>query len=65
MDDTVRYEAWGPVRGSCGHKHRTIRGALRCVEADQKAIKKAYPSTYPTNAYSDRSVRRTDGEPLS
>jgi len=59
------YEAVGDVRGPCGHQHRTLRGAVRCQHVDGAGVRRAYPSTYPTRAYSDRVVRRTDGAPLS
>lgn len=58
------YEAYGNVCGSCGHKHKTIEAAWRCAEGHQRGIRSAYPSEYPTRAYSDRHVRRTDGEDL-
>lgn len=61
----VKYEAYGDVCGSCGHQHRTIRGAIACAEGHQRGISAAYPSTYPTRAYSDRSVRRIDGEDMT
>jgi len=60
----IWYEAVGEVRGSCGHRHRTAKAADRCCENDQRAIEIAYPSTYPTRAYSDRRVKKfveTDG----
>ena len=58
------YICKGSVRGECGHKHRTVEAAVACCARDQKAIRRAYPSTYPTNAYSDRSVFRSDGSDL-
>ena len=63
-DMKIWYEAVGEVRGSCGHRHRTAKAADRCCENDQRAIEIAYPSTYPTRAYSDRRVKKfveTDG----
>lgn len=52
--------AYGSVRGGCGHRHRTRDTAQRCADNDQRAIRRAYPSTFPTCAYSDRSVHSGD-----
>jgi hypothetical protein len=54
------YEAIGSVRGECGHQHRTIAGAERCRQRDADAC-----GRLGGGAYSDREVRRTDGEPLT
>lgn len=54
------YEAVGGVRGSCGHKHRTIAAAEMCRRRDSNAC-----ASLGGGAYSDREVRRVDGEPLS
>lgn len=62
------YVAEGSVCGPCGHKHRTLEAAARCADAHHAAIRRAYPSTFPTSAYSDRRVvKYVDGEraPLS
>ena len=59
------YEARGSVRGSCGHRHRTIAAAQACADRDQRGVRRCYPGTFPTFAYSDRYVVRLDGEPLS
>jgi len=53
-----RYHAVGPIRGRCGHKHVTIRAAVRCCARDQKGCASQ-------GGYSDRFVQRIDGEPLS
>jgi hypothetical protein len=55
----MRYEAKGAVRGGCGHRHRSIDGALRCAERDQRSCSKL-----GGGAYSDRTVCREDGQPL-
>jgi hypothetical protein len=60
MTDKVYYEARGRVRGSCGHRHRSILTACKCVNQDYRACRKL-----GGGAYSDRVVRRLDGEPLS
>lgn len=65
MSETVYYEASGSVCGSCGHKHRTIEAAQRCADNHGAAIRRKYPSTFPCRAYSDRAVKRCDGEPLT
>lgn len=52
------YQADGDVRGICGHKHRTIGAAARCVQADERDCECA-------GVYSDRIVVRTDGNDLS
>ena len=54
------YEATGSVRGSCGHKHRTIAGAEACRQRDADQC-----GSLGGGAYSDREVCRTDGEPLT
>lgn len=45
------YVAHGSVRGSCGHKHRTIAAAQACCEKDQRDCQ-----SLGGGAYSDRSV---------
>ena len=45
------YITYGGVRGDCGHRHRTIEGAAKCLESDQKGCNRQ-------GGYSDRSVRR-------
>jgi len=65
MATTTTYHATGSVCGPCGHHHRTPEAAQRCAMRHGRAVRSAYPSTYPTCAYSDRMVERTDGEPLS
>lgn len=54
------YIAYGPVRGECGHMHKTREAAEACAERDQAAIRRAYPSTFPTRAYSDRDAVACD-----
>lgn len=54
----MQYEAKGRVRGTCGHKHRTIKGAFECIAKDQRGC-------YRRSGYSDRTIQRLDGEPLS
>jgi hypothetical protein len=49
------YKAKGSVRGSCGHKHRSIGAALRCAQRDNR-------DCHRVGGYSDRTVVRCDGE---
>lgn len=60
----MTYTCVGPVRGLCGHKHKTVGAAVSCCAKDQAAIRRAYPGTFPAHAYSDRVVVRCDGMPL-
>lgn len=39
----------GSVRGNCWHKHRTIRGALKCLKDDQIGCERQ-------GGYSDREL---------
>lgn len=52
------YVAVGSVRGSCGHSHRSPRTAGECVRRDAIACQRQ-------GGYSDRTVERTDDEPLT
>ena len=59
--DQARWEAWGSVRGSCGHSH-TLAEAEACAAEDIRAI--GYGPTPPTaqasvggRSYSDRMAR--------
>ena len=52
------YQAEGSVRGNCGHHHRTVVAAQRCVSRDQDGCASQ-------GGYSDRRVIRSDGEPLT
>lgn len=46
------------VRGNCGHKHRTLAGALRCLHRDQRDCSGA-----GRGCYSDRNIVAVeDGE---
>jgi len=55
-DTVIAYTTTGSVRGSCGHVHRTFEAAEACIDRDAASIRAAYPSTFPTQAYSDRRV---------
>jgi hypothetical protein len=53
---TTVYSTIGNVRGNCGHKHTTLAGAIRCLQADQRDCRAA-------RGYSDRVLRvREAGE---
>lgn len=56
----MRYDAYGSVRGSCGHTHRSEESAQRCVDQDAAAC-----ARLSGGAYSDRYVRPIDGEARS
>jgi hypothetical protein len=44
------FTTWGSVRGCCGHAHRSIEAAVKCIKADRAACKRQ-------GGYSDREVR--------
>lgn len=50
------YEAHGPVRGSCGHRHKTAESAARCVWKDNRDVRRGHGR----DAYSDRVVRQLE-----
>lgn len=52
------YTTTGSVRGCCGHKHRSIVTAKRCIDNDQAGCA-------TQGGYSDRDVIRYDGSELS
>lgn len=52
------YTTTGSVRGCCGHKHRSIATAKRCIDKDQAGCA-------TQGGYSDRHVVRHDGSELS
>ena len=54
----ITYTTDGSVRGACGHAHRTIEAAVRCVERDGRRCANQ-------GGYTDRVVRRADGGALS
>lgn len=54
----IYYTTDGSVRGCCGHKHRSIATAQRCVDRDSDGCASQ-------GGYSDRSVVRYDGTPLT
>lgn len=39
----------GSVRGNCGHRHRTLSGAVRCLERDSSGC-------HSQGGYSDRNL---------
>lgn len=46
---TTYFTTRGSVRGCCGHKHRTIEAALRCLKSDQSGCASQ-------GGYSDRQL---------
>jgi hypothetical protein len=57
---TAYYTTDGSVRGDCGHKHRTVEAARRCLDKDQRGCSSQ-------GGYSDRRVVAvdTDGQTRS
>lgn len=53
---TFSYTTRGHVRGTCGHKHRTIKAAQKCVQRDREGCR-------AQGGYSDRMVCAVSGEP--
>jgi hypothetical protein len=51
------WDAYGSVRGSCGHRHQSEATARSCAERDARAIAATNSSGSLTRAYSDRSPR--------
>ena len=51
---TQTYICRGSVRGDCGHQHRTMTGAARCLRRDQSGCGSQ-------GGYSDRRIVRGDG----
>jgi hypothetical protein len=49
----MRYTTYGSVRGCCGHAHRDIIGARKCLERDAEGCR-------AQGVYSDRGVRQID-----
>ena len=52
------YHAIGSVRGSCGHRHRSLRTACKCLRKDELDCESV-------GGYSDRHIERTDETDLS
>lgn len=52
----MSYSTKGSVRGACGHRHRTLGGAIACLRRDRAGCKRQ-------GGYSDRIVYE-DGEPM-
>ncbi len=46
----IGYTTHGPVRGQCGHLHRSIRAAEDCLRSDQRGCRSQ-------GDYSDRAIR--------
>lgn len=55
----LTYSAIGSVRGSCGHKHRSLEAAVACLCRDQRRM-----TALPGRCYSDREIERSDGRRL-
>ena len=57
-NDTKLYTTQGRVRGTCGHRHRSIDTAVRCLNRDRSGCRSQ-------GGYSDRQVMRVDGSDLT
>ena len=55
----VTFEAWGPVRGGCGHRHRSPEAAEKCRQKDIRALR-----SLGGRAYSDRTVWAAEADYL-
>jgi len=53
------YICIGSVRGECGHRHRTLHGAVRCLLRDRRECRGV-----GGGCYSDREIRMDDGGDL-
>lgn len=51
----THYECVGPVRGRCGHRHRTLHAAQQCHDRDSSGCQQA-------GGYSDRSIVLVDDD---
>lgn len=49
------YTTRGSVRGCCGHHHRSVSAAVRCIAADQSGCRSQ-------GGYSDRVVIAVDSD---
>lgn len=54
----ITYTTTGPVRGDCGHRHRSIDTARTCLRRDGDGCASQ-------GGYSDRRVVRWDGSELT
>ncbi|MEQ8767227.1 MAG: hypothetical protein RL885_25175 [Planctomycetota bacterium] len=55
---TTTYTTTGSVGGSCDHAHRTLSGAIRCLERHQDGCASQ-------GGYSDRRIVRSDGQVMT
>lgn len=51
------YTTTGSVRGNCGHTHRTLSGACKCLASDRGGCERR-------GGYSDREIVASDGRDL-
>jgi hypothetical protein len=52
------YTTAGSVRGTCGHNHKTIVAAEKCLQSDRDGCGSQ-------GGYSDRQIVRADGQALT
>ena len=53
----ITYTCRGPVRGACGHIHRTPSGASACLRRDSRGCR-------AHGGYTDRLIFASDGDIL-
>jgi hypothetical protein len=58
----MKWTCEGDVRGRCGVMHRSYDAAEQHCAQDQAGVRRASPSTFPTQAYSDRRPVPVDEE---
>jgi hypothetical protein len=54
----MRYTVSGVIRGSCGHRHRNLYTALKCLIRDRSGCASQ-------GGFSDRWVTRSNGDELT
>lgn len=58
MEKALTYTTRGSVRGSCGHRHRSLRTTIACLKRDTAGCQ-------AQGGYSDRQALRTDGTDIN
>jgi hypothetical protein len=55
--EKIYYFCEGSVRGNCGHRHRDVKAAAKCLNRDSHGCRQQ-------GGYSDRTIRRSDRKEL-
>lgn len=53
----MEYTTEGAIRGTCGHRHKTLKAAWACITRDARDCRKA-------RGHTDRVVLHADGTDL-